>query len=232
MMSRTLHTFQSQDALIEVLSKNIIDQLQEAIETKGKASLLVSGGSTPKTLFKKLSEATLGWEKVSVGLCDERWIPSSDENSNENLVKTYLLQGQASKATFISMYNEQLDVHMAEKWCTQKMKESLFPFDVLILGMGSDAHTASLFPDNTKLKKAFDLDTEDLCISIEPKTAPYMRMSLTRSAILSAKHIYLYFEGEEKLAVYGDAITGEDMYKMPIRAVLNQDIKDVEVYYA
>jgi 6-phosphogluconolactonase len=59
-----------------------------------------------------------------------------------------------------------------------------------------------------------------------------MRMSLTRSAILSATHIYLHFEGEEKLAVYGDVITGDDMYKMPIRSVLNQDIKDVEVYYA
>ena len=231
-MSRTLHTFQSQDALIEVLSKSIIDQLQEAIDKKGKASLLVSGGSTPKPLFKKLSEASVAWEKVSVGLCDERWIASSDKNSNENLVKTYLLQGQASKANFIGMYNNELDVEMAEKWCTEKMKETLYPFDVIVLGMGNDAHTASLFPDNVKLDKAFDLENEDLCIAIEPTTAPYTRMSLTRSAILSATHIYLHFEGEEKLAVYGDVITGDDMYKMPIRSVLNQDIKDVEVYYA
>lgn len=231
-MSRTLHTFSSQDALLELLSKSIINQLQDAIDKKGKASLIVSGGSTPKPLFKKLSEASLAWEKVSIGLCDERWIPSSDENSNENLVKTYLIQGEASKATFIGMYNEELDVEMAEKWCTQKMKEALFPFDVIVLGMGNDAHTASLFPDNVKLEKAFGLENEDLCIAIEPATAPYMRMSLTRSAILSAKYIYLHFEGEEKLAVYGDVITGDDMYKMPIRSVLNQDTKDIEVYYA
>ncbi len=231
-MSRTLHTFSSQEALIELLSQSIIDQLQEAIDKKGKASLLVSGGSTPKPLFKKLSATSLAWEKVIVGLCDERWIPISDENSNEHLVKNYLLQGQASKATFIGMYNEELDVQTAEKWCSQKMKETLFPFDVLVLGMGNDAHTASLFPDNVKLEKAFDLDNEDLCIAIEPSTAPYMRMSLTRSAILSAKNIYLHFEGEEKLAVYGDVITGDDMYKMPIRSILNQDTKNVEVYYA
>jgi 6-phosphogluconolactonase len=232
MMSRTLHNFASQDALIGVLSKSIIDQLQEAIDQKDKASLIVSGGNTPKPLFKKLSEASLAWEKVSVGLCDERWIPSSDENSNENLVKTYLLQGNASKATFIGMYNEELSAHMSEKWCTQKMKESLFPFDVLVLGMGNDAHTASLFPDNVKLEKALDLNNEDLCIAIEPTTAPYVRMSLTRSAILSAKHIYLHFEGLEKRAVYQEVIAGEDIYKMPIRSILNQDIKDVEVYYA
>ncbi len=231
-MSRVLHSFKSQESLIEVLSKRIVDQLKETIDENGKASLIVSGGNTPKPLFKKLSESSLAWEKVSVGLCDERWIPTSDENSNEHLVKTYLLKGYASKATFVGMYNEELDVQSAEKWCTQTMKESLLPFDVLILGMGNDAHTASLFPENVKLEKAFDLENEDLCIAIEPTTAPYMRMSLTRSAILSASHIYLHFEGEEKLAVYGDAITGDDMYKMPIRSVLNEDSKDIEVYYA
>lgn len=230
-MSRSEHAFSGQDDLIAVLSQSITKHLQEAIDEKGKASLLVSGGSTPKTLFKKLSEASLAWEKVSVGLCDERWLPSSDENSNENLVKKYLLQGNASKATFVGMYTEELDVQTAEKWCTKRMKEALFPFDVLVLGMGNDAHTASLFPDNVKLEKALDLNNEDLCIAIEPTTAPYMRMSLTRSAILSAKHIYLYFEGLEKRAVYQEVIAGDDMYKMPIRSVLNQDIKDVEVYY-
>lgn len=231
-MSRVLHSFKSQESLIEVLSQKIIEQLKEAIDQNGKASLIVSGGSTPKPLFRKLSTTSLEWDKVNVGLCDERWIPVADENSNEHLVKTYLLQGEASKATFIGMFMEELDVQTAEKSCTDKMKETLFPFDVLILGMGNDAHTASLFPDNAKLEKALDLDNEDLCIAIEPTTAPYMRMSLTRSAILSAKHIYLHFEGEEKLTVYGEVITGDDMYKMPIRSVLNQDTKDVEVYYA
>jgi len=231
-MSRKVHVFSAQDDLIATLSQSIIEALEEAIEAKGKASLLVSGGSTPKPLFKKLREVSLDWEKVSVGLCDERWVSSSHEESNENLVKTHLLQGKASKATFVGMYTEETDIQAAESLCEKKMKEALFPFDVLILGMGSDAHTASLFPENVKLDKAFDLDSEDLCIAIEPTTAPYMRMSLTRSAILSAKNIYLHFEGLEKLTMYEEAIAGDDMYKMPIRSVLNQDIKDVEVYYA
>ena len=120
----------------------------------------------------------------------------------------------------------------AEILCGETIKEKLLPFDVLVLGMGSDAHTASLFPDNVKLKEAFDLENEALCIAIEPKTANYMRMSLTRQAILSAAHIYLHFEGKEKLAVYREALSGEDMYTMPIRSVIMQDSKDVEVYYA
>ncbi len=230
-MSRIEHTFTEQDVLIASLSQSILKQLQDAIDKKGKASLLVSGGSTPKPLFEKLRKAPLAWEKVSIGLCDERWVPSTHEESNENLVKTYLLQEKAAKATFVGMYNEEADIETAEKVCSKKIKATLFPFDVLILGMGSDAHTASLFPKNIKLEKAFDLQSEELCIAIEPTTAPHLRMSLTRSAILSANNLYLHFEGEEKRTVYAKALAGNDMYKMPIRSVLNQDMKDIKVYY-
>lgn len=105
------------------------------------------------------------------------------------------------------------------------------PIDVLILGMGGDAHTASLFPNNVKLEEAFDLAREDLCIAIEPDSAPFMRMSLTLRALLSARHIYLHFEGEEKRKVYEEAMNGEDQHEMPIRSVLNQELKDIEVFY-
>ncbi len=230
-MSRLEHAFSKQHDLVEALSQSILAQLEEAIETKGRASLLVSGGSTPKPLFEKLKQASLDWEKVSVGLCDERWVPSSHGDSNETFVKTYLLQEKASKANFLGMYKEGIDACEAEEACSQDM-QALLPFDIVILGMGADAHTASLFPENKKLEEAFDLKNQNLCISIEPNTAPHMRMSLTLSAILSAEHLYLHFEGKEKLAVYEKAISGENRYTMPIRSVLNQNIKDIEVYYA
>ncbi len=230
-MSRVLHSFQTQESLVEALSHSIMIDLQKAIEERGKASLIVSGGSTPKPLFQKLSTLSIDWEKVSVGLCDERWIPVWDEDSNEHLVKTTLLQDKASKATFVGMYEEACEADAAEKLCSQKIKEKLFPFDVLILGMGTDAHTASLFPHNVKLEQAFDLESEALCIAIEPTTAPYMRMSLTRKALLSAEHLYLHFEGKEKQAVYAEVIAGDDSYAMPIRAIVNQYDKQIKVYY-
>ncbi len=231
MMSRVLHSFQTQESLVEALSLSIIKDLQEAIDERGNASLIVSGGSTPKPLFQKLSTLPLAWEKVSVGLCDERWIPSCNEDSNAHLVKTYLLQDKASTVTFVGMYEEGCDAPEAEKQCSQKIKEKLFPFDVLILGMGNDAHTASLFPHNVKLEEAFDLAREEFCIAIEPTDAPYMRMSLTPRAILSAKHIYLHFEGREKQAVYAEVIAGDDSYAMPVRTILTQNDKQIEVYY-
>lgn len=231
MMSRNVHAFSEQDALIEALIQNIVDNLQKAIEEKGKASLIVSGGSTPKPLFETLRKADLEWDKVWVGLCDERWIDVTKEESNEHFVKKYLLKEEAAKAHFVGMYCADADIYTAQKRCSKKMKEMLYPFDVLILGMGTDAHTASLFPENIKLEEAFDLKNQNFCISIEPKTAPYIRMSLTLHAILSAKHIYIHFEGKEKIAVYEEAIAGEDYYAMPIRSVLNQEIKEIEVFY-
>ena len=231
MMSRSEHVFSSQEALIEALSQSILENLQKAIDEKGKASLMVSGGSTPKPLFEKLRKSVFAWNKVYVGLCDERWIDVSKEESNEHFVKKYLLQEEAVKAHFVGMYCQERDIYTAQKTCTQKMKEMLSPFDVLILGMGTDAHTASLFPENIKLEEAFDLKNQNFCIMIEPKTAPYRRMSLTLHAILSANHIYIHFEGKEKIAVYEEAIAGEDIYTMPIRSVLNQEIKEIEVFY-
>lgn len=230
-MSRIEYTFSEQKDLIAALSERILEDLQASIDTNGKASLLVSGGSTPKPLFEKLSQSLFAWEKVSIGLCDERWVDTSSEKSNEHFVKHFLLKDEAAKANFIGMYEEGKEVYSSQKICSQKMQDALVPFDVVILGMGSDGHTASLFPENERLEEAFDLNNPSLCIAIEPDTAPFSRMSLTLQAILSAKHIYLHFEGEEKIAVYEEAMGGEDVYKLPIRSVLKQSLTKVEVFY-
>jgi len=225
------HTFKTTHELIENLSKNISQQLQDAIDKNGKASLLVSGGNTPKPLFEKLSLSEIEWEKVTVGLCDERWVSASHGDSNEKLVRENLLQNNALIATFVGMYNEDLPPKAAEDACSEKIRAKLYPFDVLVLGMGSDGHTASLFPKNSKLQKAFDINNDALCIAIKPDNAPHIRMSLTRAAILSASHLYLHLEGAQKLKVYEEALNGDDLHEMPICAILHQNIKDLEVYY-
>ena len=222
--------FVEQKDLIDTLSLNIIKNLEKAILEKGKASLIVSGGSTPKPLFEKLSSFDIAWDKVKVALCDERWINLKQKDSNEKLVKDTLLTNFASKAEFISMYQENIDIEDAQDVCSNIYKMELFPFDVLILGMGNDGHTASLFPNNIKLKEAFET-VERLCICMTPKDAPYERMSLTKKAILSADNIYLHFEGSEKQKIYKQVLDGIDSFDMPIASILNAENKIIEVYY-
>jgi len=228
-MSHKEHFFETQEALVESLSQSILGNLEEAIHNKGFATLLVSGGSTPKPLFQSLRKRAIAWEKVKVGLCDERWVEIGHDDSNAKLVHEVLLQEKASLASFVGMYNGEEEKSKAEEVCSKSIQAELFPFDVLVLGMGTDAHTASLFPNNARLEEAFS--TDQLCMMIEPTTAKHKRMSLTLNAILSAKNIYLHFEGEAKQKVYEEALKSQDKMKMPIGAVLNQTIKNIEVYY-
>ncbi len=222
--------FESQTLLINELSKNIINNLVEAIKINGKASLLVSGGSTPKPLFKKLSTINIAWEKVTIALCDERWVNNNHKDSNERFVKEFLLIEFAKKAKFVSMYQDDVEIEKAQIICSDIYKNELFPFDVTILGMGSDGHTASLFPNNIKLEESFNDETK-LCICMQPDNAPHKRMSLTKNAILSSNNIYLHFEGEEKKAVYKKVLDGIDKNEMPIASIINQNKKSIEVYY-
>ena len=226
-----LKKFNSKDELVQSLADNICMILENCIKQKGKASLLLSGGNTPKALFEELSSRDILWKNVNIGLVDERWIDISSEDSNENLVKKYLLQNRAKEATFIGMYLEQMNTTYASKICSKIYLKELYPFDITLLGMGTDAHTASLFPNNEKLKEAYSFDNDKLCINIKPTTAPYERVSLTLKAILNSSYIFLHIEGEEKLKVYCEAIKSNDIYTFPISAILNnQSSKEIEVY--
>jgi 6-phosphogluconolactonase len=226
------HSFAHSDELLSALCTAIITDLEEAISEKGSAVLLVSGGSTPKPLFKRLRETPIAWENVRIGLCDERWVNPEHADSNEKLVRELLLQEHAINAQFIGLYCTGMSADEAQNECSEKVKSQLWPIDVCVLGMGDDAHTASLFPHNPKLLEGLEDGNKNLCISITPQTAPHPRMSLTFSAIISTRHLYLHFEGEKKRLVFEEALRGSDVEAMPIRAFLQQEIKDIEVYYA
>jgi 6-phosphogluconolactonase len=223
------NSFNSSESLVENFAKEIIEKLQKGIEKKGYGVLFVSGGSTPKPLFEYLSRCEIDWENVKIGLVDERWVDENHADSNAKLVKENLLQNKAKSASFIPMYQEGKEANECTNFCSQFLKDNCSPCDVLILGMGDDAHTASLFPKNAKLKEA--LSTTECCISMTPEYAPHTRMSLSLYAILQAKNIYLYIQGKNKKEVYEKALGQDDYFISPISAVLQNDTKDIKVYY-
>lgn len=229
MMNNTVHTFETSTTLVQQLSKDIVLVLTRAIQTKGKATLAVSGGSTPKTLFETLSTISLQWDKVTVTLADERWVSEENKDSNANFVKTTLLQNKASKATFLSLYEDTLSVFDAQEKCSAAIG-TLLPFDVVILGMGLDGHTASLFPSKKSVAAAWE--TKANCIAVTPKDAPYLRMSLTPHVLQSAHKRILHFEGKEKWAVYKQAEVQKECFMLPISSFLQDKTAPWEVYYA
>lgn len=224
--------FDSNDLLVAALTAEIVAILRAAIASKGQATMAVSGGGTPKPLFARLSVVDLPWEQVSITLVDERWVDEDHPDSNAKLVKDYLLQDRAAAASFIPLKTEQSEPFGAERDVAQRLRSIRLPFDVVILGMGSDGHTASFFPGADSLPQALTIDPEFMCCAVHPPTAPHDRMTLTLAMLLSAQHLFLHLVGEDKWQVLQHAMHGGSPEELPIRAVLHQDKVLLDIYYA
>lgn len=224
----------SPELLVETLAEQIADELCQAIDECGKASLVVSGGRTPAALFARLSSIELPWDKVWISLADERWVEPEHEASNEALVRRTLLQNQAAKAQFVPMKNAAATPELGAKLCSEQLAQIPEPFDVLILGMGDDGHTASLFPCSQELEAGLAANAPR-CLAVNPTSAPYARMSYSFAALKQSRHVILLINGDAKWQVYQQALqsgSADAIRQMPIRAFLHSSEVLVDVYWA
>ena len=224
--------FPSSEQLVAALVVRISDLLREGIRERGHASLAVSGGSTPVPLFNRLAEMDLEWEKITVSLVDERWLDAACPDSNENLVRRHLLQNKAAAASFIGMKNEAATASNGEAACEKKLRALPHPYDCLILGMGNDGHTASLFPGAANLDAAVDLHSGRVCMAIRPPATPHERMTLTLPAILNSRQLILHLQGQEKKKTLARAQELGDAREMPIRFVLRRKTTPLAIYWS
>jgi len=226
-----LTNFTSRDELDNSFAEQVAQLLTLAIAQKGSASIAVSGGSTPKGFFHALSQKKLAWDKVTVTLADERWVDENNDASNTHLVKENLLQNNASSATFFNLkIADELNQITLEQ--LNKSVAPILPLDVLILGMGEDGHTASLFPCSEQINEALSLDNAVSLISVQPKTAPHLRISFTLAALLKSHTVFLHLCGENKQQVLQQALADENAVVMPIRAFLHNNKVTTEIMYA
>ena len=212
------------DSLATDLCRSIGEILTETIRTRGRASMALSGGITPIPLFKELSLLNIDWMKVDLTITDDRWVDSKNADSNELLVRTHLIKNKASKVNFIPLKNNAKTAKDGQKNSEEMLKNITLPFDVVVLGMGSDGHTASLFPCSDELSEAMNLNNLNCLISTSPKTASYERLSLTAKVIIDAKNIFLHLNGSSKLHTLESAMEYKDSSKMPIYTFLENGL--------
>ncbi len=225
------HNFSSNIHLYENMKKRVMSIVSKAIEEKDQAVIALSGGSTPKQFFELLAEADLLWEKVYITLVDERWVDAEHSDSNEYLVRHSLMKGKASKANFIGLKDGEDTVMDALKTCKKNLQQLHDDFDLVILGMGEDGHTASFFPGAKELSSA--LSSDETCVAITPPKAKYKRITLTLSRLLKSKNIFLHIEGSKKFKVLNEALKEGGVEQMPIRAFIHRDTRPyLEVFYA
>ncbi|WP_339858063.1 6-phosphogluconolactonase [Pseudohongiella acticola] len=232
-----LHEYKNQSALLNNLTVRISDLLCKQIQQGGKASIALSGGSTPKTLYQQLSGQSLPWQSVMVSLVDERWVAEVNASSNARFIKNTLIQNQAARATFIGMKTSHRDAFAAAESLSNILERHTLPLDLVLLGMGLDGHTASLFPDAKGLTEALSDTCRPVCCAIQPQPSaddanPTARMTLSLNTILSASVRILYISGAAKRDVLEQAFIPGSVTDMPVRAVLHDSQTMTEIYYA
>lgn len=226
------HQFADPDTLNTALAVEIARTLRAAIAARGRASLVVSGGRTPALMFNRLSLQDLAWAQVSITLADERWVEADAVGSNERLVRAELLRNKAVDAHFIGLKSA---AHTAARGAAEiwgRLARVARPWDLVLLGMGDDGHTASLFPTSAAIVTALDVALPPACIAMRAPVAPYDRLSLNMAALLETRRIVLHIQGATKWQVYQKAQLAGATVALPIRAVLRQSVVPVEVYWS
>ena len=205
-----------EESRLNTLLASITHSLSDAIDTKGYASLVVSGGNSPLPLYKKLSMTNIDWSKVFIYLGDDRLVESNHKDSNEHLIKTQLMINKASKASFNSLLYPELRVN-----------EIKLPFDIVLLGLGMDGHFASLFPDQLTDLRILDVNALPALVKSEqPLGSPcYQRISMNLSLLTDTKRCILIVPSEEKRVVIEQAY-GDN--RLPLYFLLNQKKTTVE----
>jgi 6-phosphogluconolactonase len=223
-----LKRFESIEDAATGLADQVAGTLRDAVESRGRASLLVPGGRTPVPLFRALRSRALPWQQIGIGLTDERWVASDHPDSNARLVSAELLADAASAARFLPLHNAAATAAQgaARSWLSVA---DLIPFDVVVLGMGEDGHFASLFPRSPGIEAALDVTTTPGCVAMRAPSAPMDRISLNMAALGGARRMFLFITGHSKLALIQAA---GKRAMLPIDALLAVRDPEPVVYWA
>jgi 6-phosphogluconolactonase len=207
------------------LAGEIADRLEDGAVERGQASLVATGGSTPGGLYAVLSTMAAPWNRVWITLSDERWVPVTDEASNERLVRERLMRGPAAAGHLIGLKTDDPRPAVAVPAADARIAAMPRPFDAVLLGMGADGHIASLFPGASEgLEPTMGANV----VAVEQPGAAETshRLSLTLATLLDARWIALLIRGEDKLAI------ARNPGNLPVAALLGQDKVPVEVFWA
>jgi len=201
-----------------IIVNQIALALNVAIGERGTASFVVSGGSSPTSIFAALvageHDHHIDWERVTITLVDDRQVADDHDDSNCKLIRSKLLQGPVGAAQFLPLTTK------------GPVSEIPRPFDVMLLGMGTDGHFASLFPAMVD-DIAMDVRAAPAVIETEPHGEPmWPRISMNLSMILQSRLILLLVKGSIKREVLA---TAQIDRSLPVHHLITQDIQSVQI---
>ena len=220
------HVFADADAQAQGLADAVGARLREAIAARGGAWLAVPGGETPRRFLAVLAQQKLDWLRVSVAPTDERLVAADDVRSNARLLREALLDRVPARClTLVDRESGKMDLSVATRELPRK-------FDVVVLGMGVDGHCASLFADADNIAAALRADANERVMPMHSPSVPEARVTLTLSALVTTRALFVLIRGAEKRRTLEFALRGEEPFaQAPIRAVLEQAPVVPQVYW-
>ncbi len=220
--------FANTDALCQAIAAATEAAVKQSIAQRGSASLALSGGSTPVLYLPYIARLDLPWERVHVTLTDERWVPADHAWSNAGLLnKTLFTSDAVRKASFTPLTTTDPNAAEALAALEKDLQEIPHPYDLVLLGMGSDGHTASLFPGMPGLARALAQDQPARLVAVPPPAhmqPAVARMSMTMTELHDSRHRILVLQGTDKLAVYERAVAVNDALLYPVCALADTEV--------
>ncbi|MDW3184167.1 6-phosphogluconolactonase [Roseobacter sp.] len=207
------------DMAIMNVAHAVTSDLRKCLLNHEFASFAVPGGTTPGPIFDAMSSVDLDWDRVHVMLTDERWVPEDHPRSNAGLVKARLMTGNAAAATFLSFYREGMTAQEAAPGVSDDFAAEM-PISVLLLGMGADMHTASLFPGAPGVEAAMARNAPLVC-AVAPADQPEERITFSAQALDGAMNKHLVIFGDDKRAAFEKAQRLSPL-EAPISAVITE----------
>ena len=222
-MTVEIETFSTVETWAESIAGRIEETLGAAVIADGRAVFAGSGGSTPSPIYRRLSQAEIGWDKVAVTLVDERYVPETSPESNATLIKHTLLQGPAAKARFIPLYTSEVTVDRAAAVAAHALAEAGGRFDAALLGMGEDGHICSMFPESPTLRTLLSPTLKPTVLGVphgRDGAAPSLeRLSINLPYLMSAGRVILGLKGAAKRSVFEREAQGDPAVQ-PIAAMI------------
>lgn len=217
-----MRAFDDGSALARALAKDVAGALSAGIAARGIATVALSGGKTPAAFFAALFQQDLPWFRVQLTLVDDRCVPHDHARSNVHLLEAARTGTPAVAAPFIPLTEAATGAALTHADVPATL-------DVVVLGMGGDGHTASLFPNGDNLAAAL-ADDAPRVLEMSAPGAPEPRVTFSLPAILQAGALFLHTEGAAKHDALRAALGAGPVADMPVRAVLRQTANPVTLF--